>query len=60
MNLNENYKAKYKLRSLFRWAIMKMFEECEDLTMNYAEVKKALQDAWDDLNDSGELKICEE
>lgn len=43
----------------FRWVIMSTFANHEDLTINYYRMSKKLEEAWESLEEEGEIRKIE-
>ena len=46
---------KKKLCKMFKWSIMKLFEDNECATLSLAELKWVVRDAWDELHEEGKI-----
>lgn len=50
------YKMKRDIRNLFKWSIMKMFENDSEGVISLYELKHELSFAWEELHEEGKVK----
>lgn len=50
------YKMKRDIRNLFKWSIMKMFENDSEGVISIYELKHELSRAWEELFEEGKIE----
>ena len=50
------YKMKRDIRKMFKWAIMKMFENDSEGVISIYELKHELSRAWEELFEEGKIE----
>lgn len=50
------YKMKRDIRNLFKWSIMKMFENNSEGIISLLELEHELSRAWDELSEEEKIK----
>lgn len=53
------YKMKQEAHKMFRWVINTIFENNQEHSINFGDLRKELEYTWDDMVERGEIVLNE-